>query len=243
LHFAAKPAKLEDVLEGGFAMWLFRMSSFVYFILAALGVVGSVFAYNDIKNTEAEKAAARSHKAPEAVPIEAYTPAKTKSDFDEVNLLVQLDVEKMVEIVKTKRGVERGRTIVGRLYPVAAKDRSQPAPGVLVTKDGLSDAQIMAMVVSPGAFGPIIRLNGRNDDGLSYDASEATKSGDPVAENAVYVEPFAKGRDAALVAKDDAAGVGGVFLVISALVGAYGWWRRRREQKQKAIEDEMASYT
>jgi hypothetical protein len=229
---------------GRIAVWMFRMSSWLYFLLAPAVLACAVFLYFDLEGDEAAKAKALAHKPPEPVAIESYDPAKNRSDFEEVTVLAQLDLATIVEVVESKRGVERSRTTVGRLYPVGAKDKNAPAPAVLATHDGLSDVQISTMAAGTGPIGPILKINGREDGrgGIALDADKALESGPPVAEARLYIQPFVNGREAGLAKKGGAGGVLGLGAVAAALLGFYGWWRRRKEQRQKALEAEMASY-
>jgi hypothetical protein len=214
-------------------MWLFRLPAIVYFIAAALLLAGGVAMYVQDQANEAAKAKALTHEPPAEVALEAYDPAKNKSDYDEVVVLAQLDLDSMVEVTKTKRGVERDRATIGRLYPVGASDKSAPAPALLVADGTLSDEQLKAMMVpdKQGAFGPIVKINGREGSAGHYSAvSKATESGPPVAENVLYIEPFQNGRTAALAA----APMGEVFLgaggVGALLLAGFGFFRRQRDR-------------
>lgn len=218
-------------------MWLFRLPSIVYFLASPLLLAAGVVLFVQDQNNEAAKAKARTHEPPAEVALEAYDPAKNKSDFDEVVVLAQLDVDTMVEVTKTKRGVERDRATIGRLYAVGAADKSAPAPALLVADGSLSDEQLKAMVVpdKQGAFGPIVKIHGREGSAGHYDAvSEATKSGPAVAEKALHIEPFQNGRHAALApapAGDLFLGLGGV---ASLLLTGFGFFRHQRDRATAA---------
>ncbi len=219
-------------------MWLFRLPSIVYLIVAPCLLAFGVMMFFQDRATEADKAKARSHKPPAEVPIEQYDPAKNKADFNEVVLLAQLDVETMLEVVKTKRGSERSRTIVARLYPANAKDKAKPAPGVLVTEQALSDTELQSMFVAMGAVGPVLKINGsENGIGLHSGAvNEAFRDGPAVAPNAIYIEPFVGGRAASLVARDDSGIFLGLGFFAALLVGGFGWYQRKNEQSAREAE-------
>lgn len=218
-------------------MWLFRLPAILYLLASPVLLAGGVAMFCQDQEREAAKAKARTHAAPAEVALEAYDPAKHKSDFDEVVLLAQLDLDTMVEVTKTKRGVERDRATIGRLYPVGAADKSAPAPALLVADGTLTDDHLKAMLVldKKGAFGPIIRINGREGSAGHYSAvSEATKHGPAVAEKVLYIEPFQNGRKAGLAptpAGDMFLGLGGAG---SLLLTAFGLFRHRRDRAAAA---------
>lgn len=218
-------------------MFLFRLPSILYFLAAPLILAGGIAMFFQDQANEAAKAKALTHEAPAEVALEDYNAAKHKSDYDEVVILAQLDVHSMVEVTKTKRGVERDRATIGRLYPVGAADTTGPAPALLVADGSMSDDELKAMAVpdKQGAFGLIVKINGREAyAGHSSAVSEATKSGPAVAQNVLTIEPFKNGRKAALApapAGDLLLGAGGVGAL---LLSGYGFFRRRREIADRA---------
>lgn len=208
-------------------MSLLRLHWIVYAILAPILITLGIWGFISGRDDEAAKARARQHAAPAAIALENFNPTKDKSDFDEVVLRAQVDVNSMVEVVKKKRGVERGRTTIARLYPVSAKDTSAPAPAVLVAPRSIPEAYLQKAMVSQGAVGPVLEFDGRITTGHSSDIREALRENTPITPDAIHIEPFIDGRDAALRKGDPTlmlwlGGIGGL------VSGLYAWFRRRR---------------
>lgn len=218
-------------------MWLFRLPPVLYLLASPLLLAAGVFLHFQDQNNEAAKAKALTHEPPAEVALEAYDQAKNKSDYDEVVILAQLDLDSMVEVTKSKRGVERDRATIGRLYPVGAADKSAPAPALLVADGTLTDDQLKKMLVldKKGAFGPIIRINGREGYvGHSSAVSKATESGPAIAEKALRIEPFQNGRKVALTPSPAGDLFLGLGSAASLLLTGFGLFRHQRNRAKAA---------
>jgi hypothetical protein len=220
-------------------MWLLRLPPAIYFIVAPFLLGFGVYFYFDIERGEVEKTEARSHKAPAAVALESYNPAKNKGDFNEVVVIAQLDLNSMIQITKSRKGVERSRLSFGRLYPTTAKDINTPAPALLVAEGQFDSHKIATMVVGNGPIGPLVKLDGLEDGaaGHAIDIAQAAKDGPPVVDKPIYIQPFVEGRDAALAQKNDGmfALLGGFILALAA--GGYGYGRKQFLAKRRQEQD------
>ena len=216
-------------------MWIFRLSPIAYFVLAPLAAALGVFLYFDMSGDDAARAKALSHAAPPEIAIEKFDAAKNVSDADEVTILAQLDLATMSEVVRTKRGSERGRTSLGMLYPTDAKAATGKATGMMVVDGSIGDDQLSKIVVAEGVFGPIVKLNGTigAESGKSSETDMATEKTAGLAPDAIYIEPFLNGRAVDLAPRGGGGELLGFLLFAAALIGGYGWFRLQRQRKNE----------
>lgn len=216
-------------------MWFFRLPPIAYFILAPLAAAFGVFMYFDMSGNDAARAKALSHAAPAEIAIETFDAAKNVSDADEVTILAQLDLATMYEVVRTKRGSERGRTTLGMLYPTDAKATTEKASGMMVVDGAVDDGQLSKIIVAEGAIGPIVRLNGTigAESGKDSETNMASEKTAGLVPNAIYIEPFLNGRATDLKPSGGGGDMLGFSLLAAALIGGYGWFRLRRQRKSE----------
>jgi hypothetical protein len=214
-------------------MWLFRFPHWVYFVLAPLVAAFAVFMYFDMTGDDAARVKALKHHAPAAVAIESYDPVKHVADADEVTILAQLDLASMSEVVRTKRGSERGRTTLGMLYSTTAEAPEGKALGMMVIDGAVNDDKLVGLAVAEGKFGPIMKLNGTTgaDWGKGSETDLAAEHSAGLAENAVYITPFLNGRETDLAPRGGAGEILAFLLAAAAAIGGYGWHRLRQQRK------------
>jgi len=215
---------------------LFRLPSIVYFIVAPIALALGIWGYTSILQDDAERARALAKAPPAAVAIEKYDPAKNKGEYNEAVILAQLDVAKIIDVVKKKGSRETGRVVVAPLYATDAKERTPVVPLVLVTDETLTDTQISAMAVGQGAFGPILKIDGlaQVDSGLSSDAQQALASVTTSWDKTVFIQPFGAGRAAALSKKGASGVVLGLGILAAVILVIIGLFRRRSEASRRA---------
>jgi hypothetical protein len=221
-------------------MFLFKFPPIIYFILAPVIAAFGVMMYVDMTGDDAARAKALTHAAPPEVKIESFDAAKNVSDADEVTVIAQLDVARMSEVVRSKRGTERDRTTLGMLYPTDAKTPSGAAPGMLVIDGSIDDTALGKMVVAEGAFGPIIKVNGTigANVGKGKETDMVVEKTAGLSPNAIYIAPFLTGRAADLAPRGGAGGLLGFSFLIAALIAGFGWFRRSRQQKAQPVAAE-----
>lgn len=216
---------------------LFRLPPIVYFIVAPLLFALGAYLFFVDRGQAAERAAALSHSAPAEVALADITSDNTGNDYNEIVVRAQGDVANAVEVVRTKRGRERGRTVFLPLHPADAEDFSGPALGVLEVDGELSEEALARMYVADGPAGPVFVINGILDGGPNSGAADAFRGDVELADGVRTIQPFLEGREAELSNK----GSGFLFvvlgLVLALLVGGYGFMRKRHlDAKQAALE-------
>ena len=214
-------------------MWVFRLPHWVYLGLAPLIAVLGTFLYFDISGDDAARAQALKQQAPAAVLIENFDPAKNVSEADEVTIVAQLDLASMSEVVRKKRSSERGRTTFGLLYSTTAEAPNGKAPGMVVIEGSVTDEELAKLMVGAGKFGPILKFNGTigADSGKGSETDMATEKTQGLADNAVYITPFMKGRAVDLAPRGNAGGTLGFLLMVAGALAAFGWLRLSQKRK------------
>jgi len=222
-------------------MWfvrLFRLPPLVYLVAAPLGLALAVYLFIDDRQSEADKAAARSGKAPTLIQIEKFDAARNTGVAHEVNVAGQIDVSQMVELTRSKRGVTRERWVMAPIYATDAKQPQGPAIGLMVQRGAIDDAQLQKLVVAEGAFGPIMQFNG-----FAIDRTAESKAVSEIeqrvtlAPGALLVDPFEAGRNAGLAPSATGRDSAIFVLVISLLVGAFGAFRFFSERNRDNLPD------
>lgn len=215
---------------------LFRLPPIVYLILAPLVLVLGVFLFITENDRDAQRAAALSHAAPGPVEIQSVSSVDTGNDFNEIVVAGQADVANMVELTKTRRGLERGRKLFIPLYPTDATDFSGPVTAVVEIRGAVSDAQLDAMYVGDGPAGPVLMTNGVLSARSGGDARKALEARKTLAAEFYTIEPFMNGRDQDLKPKGMGSVLLGLAFVIAALLGGYGYFRKRKADAAKQSE-------
>lgn len=216
---------------------LFRLPPLVYFIAAPLVLALAVFLYFDENGKAADRAAALSHEPPAEVALTDITSDDSGNDYNEVVVRAQGDVMNTIEMVRTKRGSERGRKVFMPLYAPDAADFSGPAIAVLQVDKELTEEHLASLYVSDGPAGPVFLLDGTLEGGPNSEAVEAL--GDArLAPGFRTIKPFIDGREAAL--SDEGIGTGLLIfgLLLALALGLYGFFRKRHLDAAKAAEDE-----
>ncbi|MEN3749978.1 hypothetical protein TPR58_22590 [Sphingomonas sp. HF-S3] len=213
-------------------LWLFRLPPVVYLGVAPLGVIGAGYLFITDQQSESAKAAALAGKAPAAVTIEAFDPAKNVGAANEVTVLAQIDVSRVVDLSETKKGRERDHWVIAPLYPTNATDAGGQASGMMIQRGNATVEQLAKMAVGEGKIGPIVSLNG-----LSVDPSSESKAIDEVKDQitvkpgGVYIDPFEDGRAAGLAPSSDGKFAALAILIVSLLVGAFGAFGFQRARR------------
>lgn len=210
-------------------MWALRLPPIAYFVVAPLIALFAVVLYFQDRDDEADKAFARTHRPPAETRIESFDRQRHLGRADEVLIVGQADVDAIVEVTeKTGETVTDTWTVVP-LYATNATAKEDAARAAIIHKGGLTERQLIDMVVGEGAFGPLMRV-----DGVLAEEGEAAKVlGEGVggrfrtSEAAIAVDPFVAGRAAGLAASDDGRTAAAVIIFVAALVGGYGFLRRR----------------
>lgn len=222
-------------------MWfirLFRLPPLVYLVAAPLGLALAVYIFIDHRQSEADKAAARSGKAPALVQIEKFDAARNTGIAGEVNVAGQIDVSQMVELTSSKRGVTRERWTMAPVYATDAKQPQGPAIALMIQRGAVDNAQLQKLVVADGAFGPIMQLNG-----IAIDRSSESKAIDEASRSitltpgALLIDPFEAGRSVGLAPSTTGRDSALFILVISLLVGAFGAFRFFSERSRDKLPD------
>ncbi len=229
-------------IGGQFMLYrLFRLPPIVYFILAPLVLALGVFMFVYENGRDAERQAALSHDAPAEIALTAITSDETGNDFNEVVVRAQADVENMIEMVKTKRGSERGRKLFTPLFPADAEDFSGEVLAIMEIDGMVTDQQLDQMYVDDGAVGPILLINGVLEGGHNGDANEALASRVNLASDYRTIKPFINGRQAGLEPKGMGSTMLILGLIIAAILGGFGFFRKRSLDKRREMEE--AEYT
>lgn len=211
-------------------MWgmALRLPPLVYFIVAVSVVVLSGLMFFDHQRDEAAKAQARAGKRPEAVVIEQFDRTRNVGPADEVTVLGQLDVDRVVDVSKTKDGRETDRWTIAPIYPTNAQAPNGAAPAVFVQHGSLTEQQMVRLAVATGKFGPILLLNGKMEkhaDG-SEEVRKALDGRVAVAPEAIYIDPFEEGRLKGLEASSTGRNIAIFGLVVALAIAGYGIYRR-----------------
>ena len=199
-------------------------------------LAGAAYAYFDDRALEAAKDLARHHKPPAAVPIEKFDEARNLGPGNEVVVIGQIDPARMIELTQTKRGVERHRWLVAPIYPASATDTSAPAIGAMVQDGAISDAELAALAVATGTFGPIVQINGlRTTDFSAQEAVRKSLEGKvSMAPSPLLVDPFEKGRQQGLAASDDGMIFAGFLALLALVCGGFGVFRRSQQRAEQS---------
>jgi hypothetical protein len=220
---------------------LFRLPPVVYFILAPLMLALGVYAYVDSNAQDAERRAALSHDAPAPISLQDLKSGDTGSDFNEIVLAAQVDVDNMIELSRERRGRTTGRELFIPLYPTDAADLNGPVSAVIEIDGMVSDEQLGQFYVADGPAAPVFVVNGVLDAGSNMDVGKAFEGRKTVAETVYTVRPFMNGREAGLKPKESGTGLLILGLIVAAVLGGYGFLRKRSLDKAKArIADEPA---
>ena len=217
---------------------LFRLPPVVYFALAPIFVVLAGYLYWSLVTTNAEKAAALSHAAPEAVAVETITSDETGNDYNEVVVFGQVDANNMIEVTKKRRRGSPSYSLFIPLYPTDAADFSAPAIAVIEIDRLVSDNRLAEFYVDDGPAGPIFEVNGVWSGGGNSDATNAFLGKVELASDFRTVEPFMRGREDALKTGGNPELLIIIGLILAAVVGGYGFLRKR--MLDKAREEEAA---
>lgn len=202
---------------------LFRLPPIAYWLLCPLGIAAAVALYISDQNKEAEKARALAATPPAAVKLEAFDARRDTGVAQEVTIVAQADVTQAMDVTRSKRGNVREQWVIIPLYPTTAKDSTGAATGVFLQHGTASVEQLEKLVVSEGAFGPILQLNGTMiDPATESEALETIRGRMQIAPNAVYIDPFEAGRGAGLAASDNGRQAAFGLGILSLLVGLYG---------------------
>ena len=103
----------------------------------------------------------------------------------------------------------------------------------------VSDDALFQMYVADGPAGPIFTINGILDDTTNLDVPKAFEGIKSVSDGPFYtVRPFLEGREEGLKPRNVGTGLLILALVIAALLGGYGYFRKMRLDAAK--EDEEA---
>jgi hypothetical protein len=211
---------------------LFRMPFWVYFALAPVALALGIWGYFAAEHDDAVRQQALSHGPPPSIAIERYDARKNKGDYDEVVVEGQLDIEKIVDVTRTKGSRTVGSATVAPLYPTDAKDRSGGIKAIFVSDEKLSDEAIKAMIVRDGTFGPIVRIDGidTTSGGIPSYVNTAQDRIGTIPANTVFLNPFDRDRKQALAPKK----AGTVILIgtaiIALLLAGYGFFRKPRAE-------------
>lgn len=217
---------------------LFRLPPMVYLVLAPiLAVLGiALFIYEN--GQDAERAAALSHSAPKPVELQSITSGDSGSDFNEIVVAGQADIDAMIELTSTKRGRETGRELFIALYPTDAADFSGPVTAVLEIDGVVSDEQLGEMYVGDGPAGPVFLANGILSEGSNSDASEAFAGRKTLAPSIYTITPFIEGREAGLKPTEMGSTFLMLGLILAAVVGGYGYFLKRRRDARSAEQEQ-----
>lgn len=220
---------------------LFRLPPIVYFVFAPVVLALGILLYFEENRRDSERTAALSHAAPEPVEIQSLKSDDSGSDFNEIVVAGQADVTNIIELTKTRRGRERGRELFIPLYPTDAADFSGPVAAVIEIKGTVSDAQFEAMFAGDGPAGPVLMANGVLSAGASGDARTALEGRKTLAANIYTIKPFMNGREADLKPTGMGGALLGLALAIAAILGGYGYFRKRQADAAKLAE--QAAYS
>ena len=228
-------------------MWylrkFFSLPPIVYLILAPLGAALAIYLFIDDRQQEADKAAALASKPPAIVKLEAFDATKHTGKANEVAVLAQMDANQIMDLTQSKRGSVRNHWTIAPLYATDAADTSQPAIGVMVERDPISDEQMSKMVVAAGKFGPILLLNGATVSRSSESKALGEVEGrTKIAPDATIINPFEAGRAVGLAPSDDGRNVA-LFVLVAALgIGGFGVFRflAERNNDQFDVAEEAA---
>lgn len=219
---------------------LFRLPPIVYFILAPLAVVLGIALFVTGLQDDAERAAALSHAAPEPVELQNVTSGDTGHDMNEIMLVAQADMNNAMVLERRKRGITRSSETFIPLFPTDADDFSAPVSAVIEIDGNVSDEALSQLYVADGPAGPVFVINGILDDGSNRDIAKAFEGFKEVASGPVYtVRPFIEGREAGLKPREAGLPMLLAALALAAVLGGYGYFRKRRLDAQKAEEEAL----
>ena len=228
------------ILRGSSDMlWrLFRLPPVVYFVLAPIFVVLGIALFIQGNSDDAERAAALSHAAPEPVALQDVASGDTGSEMNEIVLVAQADFDNAMVLERTKRGRTRSSETFIPLYATDAADFSAPVAAVMEIDGSVSDEALFQMYVEDGPAGPIFAINGLLDDTTNLDVPKAFEGIKAVSDGPFYtVRPFLEGREEGLKPRNAGTGLLIFALVIAALLGGYGYFRKTRLDAAKEEED------
>jgi hypothetical protein len=140
---------------------------------------------------------------------------------------------------KTKRGRVRSSKTFVPLYATDAADLDGPVVAVIEADGTMSDADFAKLYDSDGPAGPILRVNGVLEGPGNYTAGQALDSVKTMAETAYTVKPFLAGREKGLEVKEAGTGLLILSLILAAILGGYGYLRKRSLDKAKAAEQDF----
>jgi hypothetical protein len=212
------------------------MHPLILVCLAPVLLLFSAVVYYGSQGDEAAKAVARARPAPAAVRIEDFKAARDTGAAGEVVILAQVDLSRLGDLVFSKNGDERDRYVLAPLYPVSARDFSGPAYGIITERDQLTNAQIKGLIAGDGLAGPILRLDGELLPYAMVRKAIESEFGQnlTVTKGAVYIDPYVKGRAAALAPSNsgrEAAYFIAALSLFLALLGGFLQWRRVKRDR------------
>jgi hypothetical protein len=205
----------------------------LFTLLAPLGLLAAAGVYYSDAAQEAAKAQARAGPIPAAVDIVRFRAEENAGPSGEVVVLAQLDGSRMIA------GGQTGVVEIAPLYAPRAVSGQEPALGLMVMPRHLTDQQLLAMMVTKGPIGPILKIHGGL---LGAQDSKAASGSLPkgrvlMAERALAIEPWADGRDSHLEAntgaRDTAVRIA-ILSLVSLLGGLAGQWLRARRLRAEA---------
>jgi hypothetical protein len=171
------------------------------------------------------------------VDLSEITSADSGSDFNEVTVRAQVDVFNMIELVKSKRGIERNRSLYAPLYPADAQDFSAPATAIMEIEGAVSDDEIGQFYVEDGAVGPVLVLNGVLESSFNSDARKALESNVALGTEFYTIKPFVNGREVDLKPKGNAMIFVIFGLILATVLGGYGYFRKRALDAERAADE------
>lgn len=217
---------------------LLKLPPLVYLGIAPLGLIFAGYLYFEWTKEEAAKAAALAGKPPAAVQIEKFDPARNVGAANEVRVVAQIDPSSIVDLSRSKKGVERDHWVLAPLYATDAAAAFGPALGLMIVRGNASEEQLQKMVVGEGKFGLLFDLNGISVKSSSERTAidEATKRV-TLKPDAIYIDPFEEGRAAGLGPDGGGRDISLALLVVSLLVAAYGAFRYFSERNTDDLPD------
>lgn len=217
---------------------LLKLPPLVYLGIAPLGLLFAGYLYFEWTKDEAAKAAALAGKPPAQVLIEKFDPARNVGAANEVRVVAQIDPNSIVDLSRSKKGVERDHWVIAPLYASDATGPTGPALGLMIVPGTASDEQLQKMVIGEGKFGLLFDLNGISVKASSERTAidEATKRV-TLKPDAIYIDPFESGRGEGLGPNSSGRDVSLALLVVSLLVAAYGAFRYFSERNTDQLAD------
>ena len=222
---------------------IFTLPPIVYFVLAPVFAGIGIFAYFSVSDSNRLKEEALARGAPEPVLIEDIATSGPDYPLAEVVVAFQADFDNAIELTKTRRGVTRGRELFVPVYSTTAEDFSGPALAVLEMKGRIGPEDIDPFVAGEGAVGPILLINGEMESGYNSDAREALSGYVTLPGDFYTIRPFANGREDALQKRGQPTNVLTFFLILAALFGGYGYFRKRKQDSEREAEEDDMYHT